>query len=155
MPVGFAPFGWFFSIKIQNFLQPWWRNSKEMSAGFAPSGWFQSIKIQNFLQPWWRIFRKMSVGFFKYREGILKKLQWVSLILGDSEYQNLKFSSTMVKEFQKTFNRFSSFWVISEHHTLEFELQNYHELWWIRKKSRDIFHSRWFLKIQIQIFPRP
>ena len=122
MSVGFAGSGWFQSIKIENFLQPWWRNSKKMSVGFADSGWFQSIKIDNFFQPWWRNSKEMSVGFFKYREGILTKLQWVLLILGDSEYQNLKFSSTMVKEFQKIFNRFSSFWVITEHHTSKFEL---------------------------------
>ena len=105
MWVGFANFGWFLSIEIQNFLQPWRRNSKKMSVGFADSGWFQSIKIENFLQPWWRN---------------SNKCQWVSLILEDFRVSKFKFSSSKVKEFQRNLSGFRSFWMISEYQNSKF-----------------------------------
>ena len=63
------------SIKIQHFLQPLWRNSKKMLVGFANSGWFQSIKIQI---------------FFNRGEEILRKCQWISLLLGDFRISNFE-----------------------------------------------------------------
>ena len=42
--------GAFNIIKMQNYLQPWWRYS-EISAKILHSGAFHIIKIHNFLQP--------------------------------------------------------------------------------------------------------
>ena len=43
-------------VKIQNFLQPWWRISikKPWILDYFQSFWM--VKIQNFLQPWWKIY---------------------------------------------------------------------------------------------------
>ena len=51
----------FQSIKIQNFLQPWWRYLKKSKDEIGHSKPFQSFKIQNFLQPWWRYFENLKL----------------------------------------------------------------------------------------------
>jgi hypothetical protein len=45
----FFHFGWFQNFISQNFLQPWWKNSRAVSTKFFHFGWFQNFKIQNFL----------------------------------------------------------------------------------------------------------
>ena len=39
--------GWFQNFKIQNFLQPWWKNSRVITNKFIYFGGFKNIRIQN------------------------------------------------------------------------------------------------------------
>ena len=65
---------------------------------------------------------------FNSGEGPSENCQYIWLLLGDFATSNFKI------------------WTLKKILNIKIKL------WWTREMSRDIFHSRWFLKMQIQIF---